>query len=62
MAHMNPYTGISYAQNPTIMTYETGNELGGPVFGNKDVAVAWTRDICQFVKKLGMFPILYASL
>jgi mannan endo-1,4-beta-mannosidase len=62
MTHINPYTGLTYAQDPTIMAYETGNELGGPVFGDKDVPVAWTRDICQFVKKLGMIPLPYASI
>ena len=28
-------TGLSYAEDPTIFAYETGNELGGPIFGNR---------------------------
>ena len=53
MTHVNPYTGLSYADDPTIFAYETGNELGGPVFGDEDVPVAWTDEICLYVKHLG---------
>jgi mannan endo-1,4-beta-mannosidase len=53
LTHVNTYTGLTYAQDPTIIGYETGNELGGIVFGDKDVPVAWTREICQYIKQLG---------
>jgi len=53
LTHVNPYTGLTYAQDPTVIGYETGNELGGIVFGDKNVPVAWTREICQFIKQLG---------
>ncbi|EMD01274.1 glycoside hydrolase family 5 protein [Baudoinia panamericana UAMH 10762] len=53
LTHVNPYTGISYANDPTIFAYETGNELGGPVFGDMDVPVAWTDEICSYIKSLG---------
>ena len=33
ITHKNPYTGLTYAEDPTIFAYETGNELGGPKFG-----------------------------
>lgn len=52
ITHVNPYTGLSYADDPTIFAYETGNELGGPVFGDQDVPVAWTDEICSYVKQL----------
>tara|TARA_R110002060_G_scaffold53688_2_gene64367 strand:- start:893 stop:1048 length:156 start_codon:yes stop_codon:yes gene_type:complete len=31
MTHVNLYTGLSYADDPTIIGYETGNELNGIV-------------------------------
>lgn len=45
ITHVNPYTGLTYAQDPTIFAYETGNELGGPRFGDQDVPAEWTREI-----------------
>jgi hypothetical protein len=32
MAHDNPYTGLSNADNLTIFAYEMGKELGGTHF------------------------------
>jgi len=52
---VNPYTGLSYAEDPTIIAYETGNELDGIVWGDKNVPNDWIREICQFVKQLGIF-------
>jgi mannan endo-1,4-beta-mannosidase len=53
LTHVNPYTGLTYAEDPTIFAYETGNELGGTVFGDEDVPVEWTDEICRYVKSLG---------
>lgn len=50
--HVNPYTGLTYGEDPTVFAVETGNELGGPVFGDMDVPVEWTRDIAQLVKEV----------
>ena len=52
LTHKNPYTGLTYAQDPTIAMYETGNELGGTVFGDMDVPNSWTREIAAFIKSL----------
>ena len=32
ITHKNPYTNLTYADDPTIFAYETGNELGGQFF------------------------------
>jgi len=50
--HKNQFNGLTYAEDPTIFAYETGNELGGPIFGDKNVPVSWTTEIAQFVKEL----------
>ncbi|KAH7403663.1 glycoside hydrolase superfamily [Cadophora sp. MPI-SDFR-AT-0126] len=54
MMHVNPYTGLSYADDPTIIGYETGNELNGIVWGDKDVPVDWIVEICTLIKALGL--------
>lgn len=40
--HVNQYTGIAYKDDPTIMAWETGNELSPPV--------SWTQTIADFIK------------
>lgn len=52
LTHTNPWTGLTYAEDPTIFAYETGNELGGPTFGDMDVPVSWTSEISAYIKKL----------
>ncbi|KAL9112382.1 MAG: hypothetical protein Q9227_003224 [Pyrenula ochraceoflavens] len=52
ITHVNPYTGLTYAEDPTIFAYETGNELGGPTFGDMYVPNNWTQDIARFIKTL----------
>lgn len=53
ITHLKPYTGISYAEDPTIFAYETGNELSsGAQFGAMDVPNEWTAEISSFVKSL----------
>ena len=52
VTHVNKYTNISYADDPTIFAYETGNELEGPVSRDLDVPVAWVSDIAKLLKTL----------
>ncbi|KAK0734872.1 glycoside hydrolase superfamily [Lasiosphaeria miniovina] len=52
ITHVNPYTNLSYADDPTIFAYETGNELCGPVWGDMNVPARWVREIGGFVKQL----------
>lgn len=52
MTHVNSYTGLSYSEDPTIIGYETGNELNGIVWGDKDVPIEWIVEICSLIKGL----------
>lgn len=42
--HVNTYTGIAYKNDPTILAWETGNELLPPA--------SWTQTIAHFLKQL----------
>lgn len=47
--HVNPYTGLAYKDDPTIMAWETGNEL------QSDSAwayVGWTREIADYIESI----------
>ena len=41
--HVNPHTGIAYKDDPTILAWESGNELYYPTFN-------WTVDLATFIK------------
>jgi len=42
--HVNSYTGLAYRDDPTIMAWETGNELLAPS--------GWTQKIATFIKSV----------
>ena len=44
--------------DPTIFAYETGNELGGPIFGDMWVPNEWTEEISSFVKSLAPHKLI----
>lgn len=52
LTHTNQFTGLTYAEDPTIFAYETGNELGGPIFGDMWVPNEWTEQIASYIKEL----------
>jgi mannan endo-1,4-beta-mannosidase len=58
LTHRNPYTGLTYAEDPTIAMFETGNELSGPKFGDMDVPVQWTRDMARYIKSLAPHTLI----
>ena len=58
ITHVNPYTNVSYADDPTIFAYETGNELEGPVSRDLDVPVAWVSEIGKLIKSLAPMKLL----
>ncbi len=46
--HVNPYTGIAYKNDPTIMAWETGNELASSSVWPS----AWTKTIASYIKTI----------
>lgn len=42
--HVNTYTGVAYKDDPTIMAWETGNELDPPL--------SWTQGISTYIKSI----------
>ena len=45
ITHVNRFTGLTYAQDPTVYAFETGNELGGPHFRDMNVPIPWIVEI-----------------
>jgi mannan endo-1,4-beta-mannosidase len=43
LGHVNPYTGLKYKDDPTIMAWETGNEIW-------TANPSWTQEIARFIK------------
>lgn len=58
LTHVNQYTGLTYAEDPTVAIIETGNELGGPTFYDEWVPNSWTQEIGTYVKSLGPDKLL----
>lgn len=52
LTHVNAYTNLTYAEDPTIFAFESGNELAGPVWGDMDVPADWVEEIAGYVKTL----------
>jgi mannan endo-1,4-beta-mannosidase len=52
LTHVNPLTGLSYADDPTIFAVESGNELDGYRWSDMRVPTTWLRDIARHVKGL----------
>lgn len=49
--HVNPYTGLAYKDDPTIMVWETGNEMypGSSCCGSTSV---WAKTIASYIKSI----------
>ncbi|KAI0910607.1 glycoside hydrolase superfamily [Ustulina deusta] len=52
LTHRNQYNNLTYAEDPTIFAYESGNELLGSTWGDMDCPADWVRDIATYVKSL----------
>ncbi|GAA5834208.1 hypothetical protein JCM11251_000571 [Rhodosporidiobolus azoricus] len=52
LTHVSPYTNLSLATDPTVLAFETGNELGGWTGKHYPPPVRWTESIAQLLKEL----------
>ncbi|BGP47000.1 hypothetical protein JCM10450v2_002852 [Rhodotorula kratochvilovae] len=50
--HTSPYTNLSMARDPTVLAFETGNELGGWTGRDYPPPVEWTTAIAKLLKEL----------
>ncbi|KAF8588241.1 glycoside hydrolase family 5 protein [Ramaria rubella] len=50
--HVNQFTGVALKDDPTILAWETGNELSAERFGDGPAPPAWTKEIATFIKNL----------
>ncbi|GAA6000169.1 uncharacterized protein JCM10292_004017 [Rhodotorula paludigena] len=50
--HVNTYTGVALKDDPTILAWETGNELGGYMLGGGAPPASWTKDIAAYIKNI----------
>ncbi|BGP35567.1 hypothetical protein JCM10296v2_007408 [Rhodotorula toruloides] len=51
ITHVNSYTGVAYYNDPTIIAWETGNELGGYINAEVWPPYSWTKFIVQTIRK-----------
>lgn len=52
LTRTNTVTGVQYGQDPTIMIWETGNELQQSVSGQTPAPGEWTADIAAYIKSI----------
>ncbi|BGO96958.1 hypothetical protein NBRC10513v2_002556 [Rhodotorula toruloides] len=52
LTHVNQYTGVALKDDPTILAWETGNELGGYMLGGGAPPAPWTKSIATYIKSL----------
>ncbi|KAJ8291639.1 Mannan endo-1,4-beta-mannosidase 1 [Rhodotorula toruloides] len=51
LTRVNSYTGVAYKDDPTIIAWETGNELGGYINAEVWPPASWTTAIIAWIRK-----------
>lgn len=49
---VNSYTGVAYKDDPTILAWETGNELGAYFLSGGAPPSSWTSTIGSYIKSI----------
>ncbi|GAA5988775.1 hypothetical protein JCM5350_002934 [Sporobolomyces pararoseus] len=51
VTRVNPYNGLTYGNDPTILAWETGNELGGYINREPWPTTYFTTQVIQYIRK-----------
>ena len=52
LTRRNRHNNLTYAEDPAVFAYETGNELEGPVSRDTDVPADWVRGLARLIRHL----------
>ncbi|GAA6037454.1 hypothetical protein JCM8097_008195 [Rhodosporidiobolus ruineniae] len=52
LSRVNTYTGVSYANDPSILAWETGNELGGYIQAEMWPPASWTNYVINYIRSV----------
>jgi hypothetical protein len=58
LTHVNSLNGRAYGEDPTIMGWETGNEMNGYPRGYSDDLLTWTRTIADWIHTLAPHQLI----
>ncbi|KAM0790852.1 hypothetical protein ACM66B_004695 [Microbotryomycetes sp. NB124-2] len=61
MNRVNAYTGVRYGDDPTILAWETGNELGAYLGTQGYPPLAWTNNIAKYIKSMSQQLVIDGS-
>ncbi|KAK4050721.1 hypothetical protein OIO90_004943 [Microbotryomycetes sp. JL221] len=61
MNRVNQYTGVRYGDDPTILAWETGNELGAYLGTQGYPPLSWTNNIAKYIKSMSKQLVIDGS-